>query len=297
MIKRTCHGRRHGQIRATVDRRLAGRLPRDAHPFVDCHWLSKSTSNKPSVFQQVHWKMSTWSFKVTSDAHRHELITDLGRLRDEILITLDLPVQKQPVVVYLFSDENRYAQYLQTRYPMLPPRRALFLLGSAKELGGLYLLGRQDSGRHAHVATTHGVASCHAEGCAFVAGRGVGMNIFEVTDQPSGLNRDYARNLAAGIASGWKPDLDRLEGLETVDQMQKSDYQESWAWVHFLLNHNEISTSKPLTNYLRGAETTSQPGRLSSRLRAAIPIADTRLYELSGRCTDGIVRVGALKLH
>ena len=81
--------------------------------------------------------------------------------------------------------------------------------------------------------------------------------------------------LPAEIATGWKPDLDRLEGLQTVDQMQKSDYQEAWAWVHFLLNHNEDSRVV-LTSYLRELRSNSQPGRLSTRLRTAIPVADKR---------------------
>src|SRR5262249_1880192 len=33
----------------------------------------------------------------------HELMKDLDRLRDEIISLLDLPAQKQPVVVYLFA--------------------------------------------------------------------------------------------------------------------------------------------------------------------------------------------------
>src|SRR5436190_13300305 len=47
----------------------------------------------------------------------HALIADLAELRQEIAQTLQLPVQEQPVTVYLFADELRYAQYMKSAYP------------------------------------------------------------------------------------------------------------------------------------------------------------------------------------
>ena len=85
----------------------------------------------------------------------HKLLRELDSLRDEISETLQLPVQKQPVTVYLFSDEVRYAQYLHVRYPKLPPRRAYFV-GTAKELAVYTFWGEkiQEDLRHEY---THGV--------------------------------------------------------------------------------------------------------------------------------------------
>ena len=221
----------------------------------------------------------------------HELLKNLDRLREEILSTLDLPVQKQPVVVYLFGDENRYAQYLQTRYPRLPPRRAYFV-GTSKELAVYTFWGEriQEDMRHEF---THGVLHATLKDVPLWLDEGL-AEYFEVANQPVGMNREYAMNLAAGIASGWKPDLDRLESLETVDQMQKADYQESWAWVHFMLQHSD-DTREVLIGYLRELRTTSQPGPLSMRLRAAIPVADKRFLNHTAGLTDGVVRVGRIE--
>jgi hypothetical protein len=224
-------------------------------------------------------------------SRNHELLKDLDVLHDEILAMLDLPAQKQPVIVYLFSDESRYAHYLQTRYPMLPPRRAYFV-GSAKELAVYTFWGQriQEDLRHEF---THGVLHATLKDVPLWLDEGL-AEYFEVAGQPAGLNREYAMNLAAGIASGWKPDLDRLETLETVDQMQKTDYQESWAWVHFLLNHNEDSRAV-LTNYLHELRATSQPGLLSGRLRAAIPVAEKRFLNHAAGLTDGVVHIGKIE--
>jgi hypothetical protein len=224
-------------------------------------------------------------------SRNHELLKDLDRLRDEILSTLDLPVQKQPVVVYLFADEARYAHYLQTRYPKLPPRRAYFV-GTSKELAIYTYWGEriQEDLRHEF---THGVLHATLKDVPLWLDEGL-AEYFEVATQPTGMNREYAMNLAAGIAGGWKPDLDRLESLEAVDQMQKSDYQESWAWVHFLLQHSEDSRVV-LTNYLHELRNTAQPGPLSTRLRASIPTADRRFLSHAGSLTEGVVRVGRIQ--
>jgi hypothetical protein len=202
-------------------------------------------------------------------------------------------VQKQAVVVYLFADEARYSQYLHTRYPMLPPRRAYFV-GSAKELAVYTYWGDriQEDLRHEF---THGVLHATLKDVPLWLDEGL-AEYFEVSTQPVGMNREYAMNLAAGVATGWEPDLNRLESLESVDQMHKSDYQESWAWVHFMLEHSEDSRMV-LTGYLHDLRTTSQPGNLSTRLRSTIPSADKRFLSHVAGLSDGLIRVGRVEAH
>lgn len=224
-------------------------------------------------------------------ARNRELIDDLDRLRDEILTVLDLPSQKQRVTVYLFADENQYAHYFQMRYPMLPPRRAYFV-GTTKELAVYTYWGEkiQEDLRHEF---THGVLHATLKDVPLWLDEGL-AEYFEVVSDPRGMNRDYAMNVATQIANGWRPNLDRLEGLETVEQMQKADYQESWAWIHFLLNDSDDSRMV-LTSYLRELRATSHPGRLSSRLNSTIPVADQRFLSYAAGLTDGILRVGRIE--
>jgi hypothetical protein len=98
---------------------------------------------------------------------------------------------------------------------------------------------------------------------------------FEGSEPPLGMNREYTVRLSNLLASGWAPDLERLESLETVAQMQKADYFEAWTWVHFLL-HESDDTRTVLLDYLRELRTNPRPGRLSDSLRAAVPRADER---------------------
>ena len=218
----------------------------------------------------------------------HPILHDLDVLRDEIASELNLPLQKQPVTVYLFSDEVRYLQYLQIRYPLLPPRRAYFV-GTSKELAVYTFWGDriQEDLRHEY---THGVLHASLMDVPLWLDEGL-AEYFEVTSQPQGLNRDYAMRLASNLSQGWKPNLDRLESLEKVDDMQKADYLEAWAWVHFMLHHSE-ETRTVLVNYLHELRTTDKPGLLSTRLRAVIPTAEQRFAMHAASLTSGIQQVG-----
>lgn len=203
----------------------------------------------------------------------HPLIDDLSKLRGEISRTLELPMQEEQVTVYLFGDQLRYAQYMQTAYPQLPPRRAYFI-GTSKELAVYTFWGDrvQEDLRHEY---THGVLHATLKAVPLWLDEGL-AEYFEVTDGPTGMNREYAVRLTSAIENKWRPDLARLERLTKVDQMQKADYQESWAWVHFLL-HEGPETRAVLLDYLQDLRTTEAPPFLKDRLQAAVPHFEERL--------------------
>lgn len=205
----------------------------------------------------------------------HPLIADLANLRRQIAETLQLPVQDEPVTVYLFSDELRYSQYMKSAFPQLPPRRAYFV-GTPKELAVYTFWGEriQEDLRHEY---THGVLHATLKEVPLWLDEGL-AEYFEVVDEPLGMNRDYTVRLAAAVESGWRPNLERLERLTTVEQMQKADYQESWAWVHFLL-HDSDETRAVLLTYLNDLRSSGPPPKLRDRLLAEIPHAEERLLQ------------------
>ena len=55
---------------------------------------------------------------------------------------------------------------------------------------------------------------------------------------------------AALQAGTWQSDLPRLEALKDVSQMSVVDYQEVWAWVHFLMHSSPLQRSM-LKEYLK----------------------------------------------
>ena len=251
-----------------------------------CHALSRPSP----VGLPTRRAMENEHLLVRSDVKlpkNHTLLRDLDSLRDEIADTLHLPVQKQPVTIYLFSDEVRYAKYLQARYPLLPPRRAYFV-GTSKELAVYTFWGEkiQEDLRHEY---THGVLHASLQDVPLWLDEGL-AEYFEVAGRPAGLNREYATRLASDFARGWHPNLERLESLEAVNDMQKADYQESWAWIHFLLHHSDDSRDV-LLSYLHELQTNGKPGPLSTRLRTAIPQADERFAAHAASLSSGLVTV------
>jgi hypothetical protein len=52
--------------------------------------------------------------------------------------------------------------------------------------------------------------------------------------------------------------------------MEKPEYREAWAWVHFML-HGDPAARKVLLDYLRELRTNATPEPLLPRLKRAVP--------------------------
>lgn len=204
---------------------------------------------------------------------KHPLIEDLVKLRTQVSTTLKLPLKTEDVVVYLFSDELAYHQYIQTAHPGLPSRRAYFI-ATPKELAVYTYWGDriQEDLRHEY---THGLLHACLQSVPLWFDEGL-AEYFEVAgDMPGGIQPDYAHRLTLGIQNGWRPDLERLEKLEKTEQMQRADYREAWAWVHFL-NHSSPETRQILLDYLHDLQSIAKPEPLSKRLSRDIPSFEER---------------------
>jgi hypothetical protein len=200
-------------------------------------------------------------------------VVELHDLRREVRDQLELPEQTRPVVVYLFQDEQRYTQYMRAVHPNLPSRRAFFI-GTPTELSVYAYWGEQvrEDLRHEY---THGLLHSSLDHVPLWLDEGL-AEYFEVNRaSPERINQEHAAGLAEMLVHGWEPNLKRLEQLDDVSQMQRADYQEAWAWTHFLLN--DVSGRDLLLGYLRDLELPGTPTTLSTRIAAELPHANERL--------------------
>ncbi len=205
---------------------------------------------------------------VMSDFHLpadHELIRDLKTLRLQVYEQLELPVQRQPVVVYLFDNETSYRQYLGRRYPNLPHRRAYFFK-TARELAVFTYWGErvQEDLRHEF---THGLLHASLKTVPLWLDEGLAEYFEVVAPEPGAMNSNYPDELVGLLGKGWEPDLTQLEALEEFSAMERVHYQEAWAWVHFML-HSSPDARAALLGYLQDLRTQSDPYPLSKRLKA-----------------------------
>lgn len=197
---------------------------------------------------------------------------ELDALRDRVEAALHLPPSGREVVVYLFRDEDRYRETMAERYPNLPARRAFFI-ATPGELAVYAFHGDRVSEDLRHECT-HGLLHAALGEVPLWLDEGV-AEFFEVDPaDPRLINKEHARRLARSVADGWRPDLTRLEQLETVDQMQRADYQEAWAWVHWLMSTPD--GREVLIESLHGLRT-ANPQPLSKVLSRTIPTAGHRL--------------------
>lgn len=203
----------------------------------------------------------------------HELIRDLDRLRDHLIERLELPPPERDVVVYLFDDELQYTQYLNATFPGLPQRRAYFV-GTRQQLAVYTYWGSriQEDLRHEY---THGVLHASLGHVPLWLDEGL-AEYFEIPGaEPGRPNPAYVRELTKLIADGWRPDLAKLEGIVRFEDMQQEQYQEAWAWVHFML-HGSDDTRACLLSYLDDLRRRETPEPLSARLAAAVPQVEQR---------------------
>ena len=217
----------------------------------------------------------------------HPLVDDLVALRGTVTRTLALPEPRRDVTVYLFAGEEPYRKYLDGVHPGLPPRRAYFV-GTKKELAVYTYWGDrvQEDLRHEY---THGLLHASLETVPLWLDEGL-AEYFEVPGEPGSMNGDYPHQLAVAVSRGWRPDIDRLERLEEFAELQRRDYQESWAWVHYML-HASPATRQELVDYLAELRDTTHPPHLADRLAVNEPSYPARFlgYVATLNTTGGAV--------
>lgn len=220
----------------------------------------------------------------------HALIRDLEQLRDDIAKTLNLPVQQNQVVVYLFSDEKSYQNYIKEAFPGLPDRRAYFV-GTSHDLAVYTYWGDriQEDLRHEY---THGILHASLKNVPLWLDEGLAEYFEVITDEPDRLNEQYVRRLSAMRESGWKPEMERLEKIEKFSEMRLPEYEESWAWVHYML-HTSPQAKESLLSYIADLKDDRSPPRISTRLRKRMPDFNTQLLDHLASVHEARVRVGS----
>lgn len=223
----------------------------------------------------------------------HALLRELRQTRRTIVQALHLPPQHRPVQVYIFSSDDEYGRYMAGAYPGLPVRRAYFI-GTQRELA-VYTFWSDRLPEDLRHEFTHGLLHASLGEVPLWIDEGL-AEYFEVPGAVGTANGQYVRNLTDATANGWRPDVSRLERLEQVHQMQRIDYQEAWAWTHYLL-HGPPHMKPILLEYLADVRTKSDPVPLSERIRAAEPAAETGMLNHLAGLSTGATWAGATATH
>lgn len=216
------------------------------------------------------------------------LVQELENVRERLFATLRLPEQRDPVNVYLFSNEASYRYYMNTTWQNLPPRRAYFV-GTSRELAVYSFVGSNvlEDLRHEF---THGLLHASLRTVPLWLDEGL-AEYFEVDPNvPDAIHSEHVNEWKKASQENWSPNLFKLEMLTDFRDMTQRDYAEAWGWVHYMLQTSD-ETAEVLLQYLASLESAKTAPRLLPQLEAAAPTYFNDLQSHVTRMQDSAVAV------
>lgn len=197
------------------------------------------------------------------------LFAELPQLQREITRTLGVPPAKDPIYVYLFSDEAQYRAYKDLHFPRVPFRPALFILEGGSP--GVYTYRKPDLEVDVRHECTHALLHSSLPVVPLWLDEGL-AKYFEVPANERAFDHPYFDDLKWkwSLRLGMVRSIESLEQRNDLTEMDAADYRFSWAWVHFML-HGPEPAHRALVEYLGCSHQYEPAGKLSARLSEGVP--------------------------
>ena len=203
------------------------------------------------------------------------IFQELATLERELHRTLALAPAREPIDLYLLSDESSHRHYLEQLYPRIPYRRALYVQRDGR--GRVYAYRQPELAIDLRHECTHALLHANLAVVPLWLDEGI-AEYFEMVEPQRAFHHPHLSKLRWNLRFGWIRTLEELEKKETLDAMGKMEYRFSWAWVHFML-HGPVAAHRVLVHYFSDIHQGNPPGRLSQRLRQAIPRLEERMVQ------------------
>lgn len=207
------------------------------------------------------------------------LFDELAKLRDQVYSDLKLPESSTMIQVYLFEDREKYDKFMVSKYPKLPSRRAFFVaqtrgVGRSEDLLIYTYWGErvQQDLRH---ELTHALLHSVLKDVPLWLDEGL-AEYYELSPDKKGINRQHVEHLRKDLNNDFRPDLIRLELMDEVGKMNRAEYRESWAWVHYFL-HSTPENKKVLLAFMQTLRENPSPGSLREKLIEVIQLPESEL--------------------
>lgn len=204
----------------------------------------------------------------------HRLLDELVARRSEISNLLAIPTSDDPIDIYLFKDQDHFREYMMATHPDFPYRRAFFV----KDDSSLNVFASWGSrvGEDLRHEVTHGYVHSVVNDPPLWLDEGI-AEYFEVAGGKKGVNGPHVYHLFHAYQRGdWKPDLARLEAIESAGDLTQMDYAESWLWIHYLLT-TDSHTREIVRNHLSQLRASSSPVRMQPVISKVIPDCESKL--------------------
>ena len=187
------------------------------------------------------------------------------QLKHDFEKTLNLSPSQRTVEVRLFQSKRNYKRHVSKRIPRGDKHPALFVKGS--DVSWIYLYSQPEFTKNLRHECTHALLHNSLFALPLWLDEGLAQYL-ELPTHRAANEHPHLAGIRRAVARRWHPDLQKLETKSTHDRFTESDYQEAWAWVHFMF-HGPQESRMTLRKYLETIESREFAGRMSEWMSAS----------------------------
>jgi len=201
------------------------------------------------------------------------LFEDLSALEMELERTLAIPPTRQPIEVYLVEDQQTHREFLSQLYPPVPYRRALYVKRNG--YGNVYAYHHADLPIDLRHECTHALLHANLPMVPLWLDEGL-AEYFEMPEAKRPFDHPHLFKLRWDLRFGMVRSIESMENCRELSEMGAVEYRFAWAWAHFML-HGPLQAHRTLVHYLADIRRGNPPGKLSQRLRQAVPDLEVQM--------------------
>lgn len=190
----------------------------------------------------------------------HRLIVELHQLQATLANDLGVTPTQEPIHIYLFATAQRFQHYAGSLGNSLSSRRAFFV--QTDTTLSVYAIWSDDVATDLRHEVTHAYLHSVVPRLPLWLDEGI-AEYYEVPPGQGGWHPGHARHLASQSPAP----LEHLEQVQDPAKMTQHDYASSWAWVHYLQQHDDPSRAA-LRNQLEHWRHASEAPRLSLQMKS-----------------------------
>lgn len=227
---------------------------------------------RPAHAAEDHWpdERQAGPFLFRADFrldHLRPLVDELVDLQQVVQLQLGVEATPEPIHMFLFQRKSTYHSYMRHYFPKAPTRRAMYV--KQRGQGMVFAYTSEDLPVDLRHECTHALLHAVLPMVPLWLDEGL-AEYYELPAAARASKNPYLSALQWHIRLGLGPRIEKLESIESLEQMGQAEYRDAWAWVHFML-HGPRAAQLTLTQYLADIAALTPPGTLSDRLRREIP--------------------------
>lgn len=204
------------------------------------------------------------------------MFQELSALERELERTLAIPPANLPIDLYLFGDEPTHRTFLSRIYPRVPYRRALYVQRDGH--GSVYAYRQAELAIDLRHECTHALLHANLAMVPLWLDEGL-AEYFEMPESERASGHPHLSRLRWDLRLfGMLRSIEQLEQKTSLGAMGSVEYRFSWSWAHFML-HGPIAAHRVLVHYLADIRQGNPPGKLSQRMRLAVPHVEERMIQ------------------